>query len=92
MILGGAAAAGGYALAANEQNGMTKPVPSALMYGGLLTLAAGGVLTYLGLAKARNEHPLDQSRASRAAINYNTKIANGDTGTTTTSAAQLRSR
>ena len=51
-------------------------------------MAVGGILTYVGLAKAKSEHPLDQNRATQAADSYNS----GLNGTTQTTNADVRGR
>lgn len=86
FILGAVAAGAGYALMSQTESGQSpSPVASGLLYGGLITVSAGGILTYLGLAKAKSEHPLEQNRAEQAARNYNKELGIGTT--TTTSAA-----
>jgi hypothetical protein len=84
VILGAVATGAGYALASQSKDGFADTAPRVLVIGGGLTLAAGGLLTWLGFAKARKEHPLEQDRARQAAENYNTTL--GATSTTTTTA------
>jgi hypothetical protein len=59
---------GGYALRSqNPDSGL----PTPLIYGGVLAVPVGGLLTYMGLGMAQSEHPLSQERAAAAADNYN---------------------
>lgn len=90
IVLGVVAAGAGYALMSQTKSGETaSPAASGLMYGGLITVSAGGLLTWLGLAKAHGEHPLEQSRAEQAARNYNKELG---VGTTTTTSAHFSAR
>jgi hypothetical protein len=87
FIAGAAAAGAGYYMVTQVKEGDSPVVPSALLYGGLITASVGGLLAYLGLHKANVEHPLDQTRAMQAADNYNRGLAGG---TTTTTGASFR--
>lgn len=86
IILGAVAAGAGYYLmsqqkpaetdATGQTTGGPSALPMALLYGGLVTVSVGSVLTWVGIAKAKREHPLDQNRAMQAADNYNGALAN----------------
>ncbi len=85
MMIGGGAAALmgivlGSALTTTDANGITtspKWTPY-LMTAGLITVSVGGVLTFVGLAKAKREHPIDDpARANAVAKKYNQSLGGG---------------
>jgi hypothetical protein len=89
LALGVLAAGAGYALASQQSVGDDPTLSRGLLYGGLITASAGGILTWVGIAKARSEHPLEQQRAVQAADNYNLRLGGG---TTTTTAGNVSAR
>jgi len=85
MMIGGGAAALlgivlGSALTTTDANGISKS-PSwtpYLMTAGLITVSVGGVLTFVGIAKAKREHPVeDPARANAVAKKYNQSLGGG---------------
>jgi hypothetical protein len=81
LIGGGAAALMGFilgpALATADANGISKSPGWALplAYGGMLTASVGGVLTFVGIAKVKREHPIDDApRANAVAKKYNKSL------------------
>lgn len=87
LIGGGAAALAGiglsYALAPTPDpvTGATpaaSKVPYGLMTAGLITVSVGGILTWVGIAKVKREHPIDDpDRANAVARKYNKSIGAG---------------
>lgn len=85
VLLGAAAVGVGYGLQTQVEPGESANLPRMTMLGGGILATVGAVMMFVGQSKTRTEHPLDQSRASRAANTYNTKL--GISGTATTSSA-----
>ncbi|MBK9258611.1 MAG: hypothetical protein IPM54_02120 [Polyangiaceae bacterium] len=84
LIGGGALALAGIilgpALTTTDSNGIeTSPSWTPyLMTGGLLTVSVGGVLTWIGIAKVKREHPIDDpARANAVAKKYNASLGSG---------------
>jgi hypothetical protein len=84
MIGGGALAIAGYALgqalATTDANGtVTTPGwawPAASI--GMVSVSVGGILTFIGLAKVKREHPVeDPQRANAVAKKYNKTLGGG---------------
>jgi hypothetical protein len=76
--------AGGFALRSDNPD---NKLPTYLTYGGAILVPVGGILTYIGIAKAGNPHPLEQERAEAAAQSYNAGL--GSFSTTRTTSAKL---
>lgn len=70
----------GPALTTKDANG-TEKSPSWTPYamtGGLITVSVGGVLTFMGIAKVKREHPIDDpARANAVAKKYNARLGSG---------------
>ena len=48
---------------------------NALLIGGGIVLQVGGILTYMGIAKAKQEHPINEpNRAQDVASRYNASL------------------
>lgn len=82
LIGGGAAALGGFILAnavgssSSSSNGLS-PLYY-VGYAGMVTVSVGGILTWVGLAKVKREHPIDDApRANAVAKKYNKSIGGG---------------
>lgn len=76
LIGGGAAALTGFVLGnvIKSDDGGLSPV-FYLGYAGLITAGVGGTLTWIGLAKAKREHPVDDpDRANAVAKKYNKSL------------------
>jgi hypothetical protein len=87
MLVGAIVAGTGYALMSQAKEGDNTTPFQGMLYGGMVGVSIGTVLTYMGISKTHVEHPLDQSRATRAADNYNNGMT---TGTTSTTSARSR--
>jgi hypothetical protein len=85
MIGGGVLAVGGFALASlltktDSTTGVTSTpgwaYPAASI--GMVTVSVGGILTFIGLAKVKREHPIeDPQRANAVAKKYNKSLGGG---------------
>lgn len=85
MIGGGALAVGGFVLASmltktDPTTGSTTTpgwaYPAASI--GMVTVSVGGILTFIGLAKVKREHPVeDPQRANAVAKKYNKSLGSG---------------
>jgi len=82
LLIGGGALAlagiiGGYATSSSSSSSGINPVYY-LAYGGLVTVSVGGILTFVGLAKVKKEHPIeDPDRANAVAKKYNASLGAG---------------
>ncbi len=82
LIGGGAAALGGFILgnalsSSNSSSNGLSPV-FYVGYAGMLTAGVGGMLTWIGIAKVKREHPIDDAvRANAVAKKYNKSIGGG---------------
>jgi hypothetical protein len=75
LLVGGVAAFVASYVVRSDDPMSSNTFPTVLMVGGGLAATAGGILTWLGLSKAKAEHPLDdRGRAMDAARNYNTRL------------------
>jgi hypothetical protein len=82
LVLGGAATVGGFVLRETEKTtrySSTAPAwTSAIAFGGLSAVIAGGAMALYGRGKMRVEHPIDdRERAKRVADKYNASLGVG---------------
>ncbi len=90
LAAGIAGVVAGIAINASQSGSETPSMTGLYITSGAGVVAGvGAILTYVGLAKTKAEHPLQQERAETAAVRYNRTLGDTPGATTVTSASPV---